>query len=90
MYEGFGMPILEANTVGRPIIVGDIDVLHEVACDAAYYVNPYDVNAIAEGFKRISIDMPLREKLVLNGQKNIQRFAPSTIASLYNDIYSLD
>lgn len=87
MYEGFGMPILEANAVGRPIIVGDIDVLHEVACDAAYYVNPYDVNAIAEGFKRISIDMPLRQKLVLNGQKNIQRFVPSTIASLYNDVY---
>lgn len=87
MYEGFGMPVLEANAIGRPILVGDIDVLHEVACDAAYFVNPYDINAIAEGFKRLSTDISLRKNLILNGQKNIQRFTPSVIASQYNDIY---
>lgn len=86
-YEGFGMPVLEANAIGRPVLAGDIDVLHEVASDAAYFINPYDINAIREGFKNILTDSKLRAQLVSNGQKNIQRFSPSVIAAQYNDVY---
>lgn len=47
------MPILEANAAGRPIIAGDIPVLHEVANDAACFVNPYSVDSIRSGFVKV-------------------------------------
>ena len=48
-YEGFGMPILEANLIGIPVLASDIDVLHEVAGNAAYFINPYSIEDIRHG-----------------------------------------
>lgn len=86
-YEGFGLPILEANSVGRPILVGDIEVLHEVAGDAAYFVNPMDINAIKHGFIELLNNSELRLNLISRGLQNVQRFTPKTIAMRYNDLY---
>lgn len=86
-YEGFGVPILEANAAGRPIVAGDIPVLHEVAGDAACFVDPYDVNSIRNGFVKALSDNEFRETLIKAGLDNINRFSPETIAEKYNDIY---
>lgn len=86
-YEGFGVPILEANAAGRPIIAGDIPVLHEVAGDAACFVNPFDVNSIRDGFLKILSNNEFRETLIKAGLENINRFSPETITEKYNDIY---
>lgn len=86
-YEGFGVPILEANAAGRPIIVGDIPVLHEVAGKAACFVNPYSVESIKLGFLKILNDKDYRTFLVEKGFENIKRFAPEAIAREYNRIY---
>lgn len=88
-YEGFGVPVLEANAAGRPILCGDIPVLHEVAANAALYVNPFDVNAISEGFTQLISDESLRNILRENGFKNLERFSPKLIANQYNELYKI-
>lgn len=86
-YEGFGVPILEANAAGRPIIAGDIEVLHEVAGDAACFVDPYRIESIRDGFINIIENSLYRSELRAKGFENIQRFAPDVIAEKYNNIY---
>lgn len=87
-YEGFGVPILEANAAGRPIIAGDIEVLHEVAEESACFVNPYDVKSIRDGFEKVIKDTAYRQSLIEKGFDNIKRFAPEVIAEKYNRIYN--
>lgn len=87
-YEGFGLPILEANAVGRPILAGDIEVLHEVAGDAVYFVDPTDTNAIKQGLVELLGNSELRLELISKGLQNVKRFAPEIIAAKYNDLYN--
>lgn len=87
-YEGFGLPILEANAVGRPILVGDIEVLHEIAGNAAYFVDPMDTDAIKQGFIELLNNSDLRSNLISCGLQNVQRFTPKAIAVQYNDLYN--
>lgn len=87
LYEGFGMPILEANAAGRPVLAGDIAVLHEVAGEAAYFVNPTDVAAIRNGITELLNNRDLRANLVAKGRENVKRFSPETIADKYNQLY---
>jgi glycosyltransferase involved in cell wall biosynthesis len=86
-YEGFGMPILEAQAVGRPVISSNILSMPEVAGDAACLVDPYDVSAIREGILKIIKEDAYREDLVRKGQVNIKRFDPEKIALQYLDLY---
>ena len=86
-YEGFGMPILEANAVGRPIITSNILSMPEVAGDAACIVDPYNISQIRTGVRRIINDDKYRDTLIANGFKNIARFDANKIARQYLDIY---
>ena len=87
-YEGFGMPIIEANAIGVPIVASNIPVLHEVANDAAYFVNPNSIPSIREAILLLLEDNTLREKLIELGKENIKRFAPQTIAEQYKVLYN--
>lgn len=86
-YEGFGMPLIEAQASARPVLAGNIDVLREVGADGVLYVDPYDTKSIREGFEFLIRDRELRKKLVQNGKENIKRFMPETIAKQYNQLY---
>jgi glycosyltransferase involved in cell wall biosynthesis len=86
-YEGFGMPILEANAVGRPVITGNVYSMPEVAGDAACIVDPFNVSAIKEGIVRIIEDLDYRTMLIENGENNLKRFKPKDIAKCYRDTY---
>jgi len=87
-YEGFGMPILEAQAVGRPVITSTLFSMPEVAGEAAYLVNPYDVSSIRSGIEKIITDADFRHTLINNGFKNVKRFDPEVIADQYYDLYS--
>jgi glycosyltransferase involved in cell wall biosynthesis len=87
LYEGFGMPILEANKAGRPIVTSNICSMPEVAGDSACLVNPYDVKSIKNGFIKIIHDNDYREMLIQKGLKNIQKYSPEKIAQDYINIY---
>ena len=86
-FEGFGMPILEAQAVGRPVITSNILSMPEVGGDAAIYVNPYDFNQIKIAIQSIIENASLRQGLIEKGFKNILRFDGDTIADQYESLY---
>lgn len=88
-YEGFGMPIVEANAVGRPVITSNILSMPEVAGDAALLVNPFNHTEIRNGIIKIINDDTYRNKLVENGFWNAERFALSKKANEYLQLYKL-
>jgi len=86
-YEGFGMPIVEGQAVGRPVVTSDIEPMRWVAGGAAVLVNPESVESIREGILQVINDAPLRERLVRDGLENAKRFRPEEIASQYLKLY---
>ena len=86
-YEGFGLPAIEANAVGKPVIVSDIPIMHEICNDAALFVDPYNQNEIKNAVERIMNDTALQEKIINNGFENIKKFKINNICKQYNDLY---
>jgi glycosyltransferase involved in cell wall biosynthesis len=86
-FEGFGMPIAEANCVERVVITSNISSMPEVAGDAACLVNPCDVEDIRRGFLKIIRDDVYRQQIILNGRKNKLRFDGAVIAEAYYALY---
>jgi glycosyltransferase involved in cell wall biosynthesis len=87
LLEGFGMPIVEGNAVGRPVITSNVSSMPEVAGDAACLVDPLSVASIRAGFLRVVEDSSFRSGLIESGFKNAQRFSARTIASQYCSLY---
>jgi glycosyltransferase involved in cell wall biosynthesis len=87
LYEGFGLPILEANAAGRPVIAGNNSSLPEVAGDAALLIDAERTEAIREAVVKLTGDETLRERLVKNGFENVKRFLPEKIGREYAAIY---
>ncbi|TKD65538.1 glycosyltransferase family 1 protein [Flavobacterium sp. ASW18X] len=87
-YEGFGVPILEANAVGRPIITSNISSMPFVAGNSAMLVNPYSVEEIRTALNQINENSNLRETLVKNGLKNLQKFSIEKIVADYAELYN--
>jgi len=56
LYEGFGLPVLEAMACGIPVVTSNVSSLPEVAGDAAILINPHSVDELAEGIRRILTD----------------------------------
>jgi glycosyltransferase involved in cell wall biosynthesis len=75
LYEGFGLPVLEAQACGAPVMTSNHSALPEVAGDAALLVDPHDVDAIAEAMYRLVTDDALRAELVRRGFENVKRFS---------------
>lgn len=86
--EGFGMPILEAQTVGRPVVTSNCSSMPEVAGGAACLVDPFDVASIREGVLRVIRDAAYREELIRLGFENVKRFGAEEVARRYGKIYS--
>lgn len=88
LFEGFGMIVIEANKVGRPVITSDIPVLREVAGDAAYFVDPTSVESIRNGFLQLLVDANLRQSLVEKGYENVKRFDVNNIRNQWINLYN--
>jgi len=85
--EGFGMPIIEANAVGRVVVTSNVYSMPEVAGNAAHLVDPHSIGSIREGFLRVISDEVYRQSLIDNGYHNYKRFNVDVIANQYADIY---
>jgi glycosyltransferase involved in cell wall biosynthesis len=75
LYEGFGMPPLEAMACGCPVVASNTASLPEVCGDAAYYVDPYNVESIAESMYRVLTDEVLRSNLIEKGIERVKLFS---------------
>ncbi len=75
LFEGFGLPVLEAQSVGVPVMTANNSSLPEIAGDAALLVDPTDVDAIADAMLRLSQDEALRQRLIEAGYENVKRFS---------------
>lgn len=72
LFEGFGLPILEAQACGCPVITSNLSSMPEVGGKGAIYVNPYSVEGIIRGIREIG---EMRKKLIKAGFENIKRFS---------------
>lgn len=87
LYEGFGLPIIEAQAVGRPVITSCLYSMPEVGGGGACYVDPYDVSAIRSAVEKIINNTEFRERLINDGVKNVQKYGPVNIAGKYAELY---
>ena len=88
LYEGFGLPVLEAMLLGAPVITSNAGSLPEVAGDAALSVDPYDVRAIRDAIRQVDDDASIRKELSKKGRLQAQRFNPENYASAVSKVYN--
>ena len=74
LYEGFGLPPLEAMASGTPVITSNMASLREVVADAALLVNPYDIVGMAREMQMLLSNAPLRAELRKRGYKRVKEF----------------
>ncbi|MCY3836367.1 MAG: glycosyltransferase family 1 protein [Anaerolineaceae bacterium] len=87
LYEGFGFPLLEAMACGTPTLTAAVSSLPEIAQDAAFYIDPYDVEAIEEGLRRLHEDEALRQELIAKGYERVQQFSWQKAAKTLLKVY---
>lgn len=86
-YEGFGMPIIEANTVGRVVITSNCSSMPEVAGDAACLVDPFDINKIRDGLQIVIGNEEYRKQLIEKGFNNASSYSLTEVAHSYAELY---
>ena len=87
LYEGFGMPPVEAMACGAPVIASDIPVMREVIGDAAIFVDPYSPESIASGIEKLYGDERTRRELSLKGRRRARAFTQKAMAERTVKIY---
>jgi glycosyltransferase involved in cell wall biosynthesis len=87
LYEGFGLPLLEAQAAGVPVICSNAGSLPEVAGDGAEFFDPTSAEAIAAMIVRLVRDPVLRTHLAVRGAANLQRFSWEKTAGITLDVY---
>ena len=86
-YEGFGLPIIEAQAVGRPVLTSSLSPMKEVAGNGAAFCDPYSVDSIKEGLMRIINNAEYRKVLINNGLENVKRYRIEEVTKQYTDLY---
>jgi glycosyltransferase involved in cell wall biosynthesis len=89
LYEGFGLPIIEAQAVGRPVITSELEPMVEVSGRAAHLVDPKSVQSIRSGIRRLINDEAYRHKIVELGLINVRRFSTGDVIKQYEQLYNL-
>lgn len=87
LYEGFGLPALEAMSAGVPLVVSNTSSLPEIVGDAGLFVDPRDPRSIAEGMKRLLNDQDLRTELVSRGLERARLFSWQKAAEKSVEVY---
>ncbi len=87
LYEGFGLPALEALTAGVPLLSSTTGALPEVTGAAALSVDPYDINAIVDAIRRLDMDSDLRTRLCAQGPLQADKFSLTSFADRIRQLY---
>jgi glycosyltransferase involved in cell wall biosynthesis len=87
LYEGFGLPILEAQATGRAVITSNRSSMPEVAGEGGLLVDPESIISIRNAVNSLICDKRLRDSLIQKGYQNVARFSPQVIAEKYAALY---
>jgi len=87
LYEGFGIPVLEAMACGTPVLTSNLSALPEVAGDAGLLIDPYDTDAIAQGLVDLLDHQERREELARRGLERARRFTWRQVAEQTVRVY---
>ncbi len=88
LYEGFGLPILEAQAQGIPLITSNIEPMTSIAGQGALKVNPYDDKDIRMALVELLNDYQLRQKISQLGKENVKQYFCSHISAEYAKLYN--
>jgi glycosyltransferase involved in cell wall biosynthesis len=86
-YEGFGMPILEAQAVGRPVITGKVSAMPEAVGEGGLVVDPFNVEEIRQVIINLNESEDLKETVIKRGFENLKKYQIGEIASQYINLY---
>jgi len=87
LYEGFGLPPLEAMACGCPVVTSDTSSLPEVVGKAGIMVDPYDIDGLAQAMKQVLTDDKLRDDMVRKGLEQAKRFSWEETARKTQEVY---
>lgn len=87
LYEGFGIPILDAFSVGLPVITSNISSMPEVGGNAAMYADPYNIEDIKKKLELLINDQKLREELIKKGFERVKQFSWEKTAKETAQVY---
>ena len=87
LYEGFGLPVLEAMMAGCPVITSNTSSLPEVAGDAALLVDPHDATALCEAMNTLLHDESIRQDMIRKGYEQVKHFSWQETAKNTQDVY---
>lgn len=87
LYEGFGLPILEAQAQNCAVITSNKRPMNEVAGEGALLINPKSEEEMKEAIIKLINDKELRKELIIKGKENIKNYSPEIIAKKYLDLY---
>lgn len=87
LYEGFGIPVLEAMASGTPVMTSRSSSLPEVGGDAVLYCDPRDVTAMADGMRHLAEDKSFRQRLIAKGLERIKGFSWRSTAKKTLEVY---
>jgi len=94
LYEGFGIPLLEAMACGTPLLVSNVSSIPEVVESAALLFDPYDINEMANAINRGIIDENLRQKLIQKGFERVKKYSwkysAKELLSAFEEIYNTE
>jgi glycosyltransferase involved in cell wall biosynthesis len=86
-YEGFGLPIIEAQATGRPVITSNYGAMKEVAGEGALLVDPNKIDDLQNAICDLIKDEKLRNQLVAKGLDNVERFRAKKVGERYGEVY---
>ena len=86
-YEGFGLPIIEAQAMRKPVITSDLAPMNAVAGDGAVLVDPMDAASVRKAIERLIGDAEFRNAIIKQGTENVKRFEPKAVANRYCELY---
>jgi glycosyltransferase involved in cell wall biosynthesis len=87
LFEGFGLPLLEAMYLGAPVACSGLDSLREVGGDAAHFFDPLNDEAIAEAILDVLLNEPLRRRLIAAGKEQVTRFSYTETAQATLEVF---
>lgn len=87
LYEGFGLPILEAQAYKCAVITSNMLPMSEVSGEGAVLVNPFSIEEIENAVNKLSNNMLFRDEIIKKGLENVKKYTPSNITKQYYELY---